>query len=439
MKKRIVASILAMTMLLSLAGCSGSSGESGGGSDGDVVEIEFLHGNPEEARIQAIDEIIADFEEENPDIKVTQVPVQDDSFWTKVTTMMSAGELPAVLEAGVDQLRQVNAEGALDLDANEKAIEAIGKDGFYSGALEMAMAPEKAGYLGVPVSGWVSGIWYRKSLFEENGLEPPTTWENILKAAQTLNDPANKNYGIMISSAEVDFTEQSFSSFTGSVGYQLFDDEGQPRFNTPEMKELLEFYNELYKCSMPGSNGVEEVNDAFTGGHAAMAVYSTYIMETLANQGLADDVGFAIPENTEQGSFGMTSNLAISNMVPEEEREAAVKFIAFLGEKEENIKWCHMSPGGSNPVLKDVAEDPEYLDNEVLQAFGDTAAAIPETFENLQMLGVQDGEVNPAMANISSKFIIPHYINQILVQGEDIDTAMQECQAALEAEVEAVK
>ena len=98
-----------------------------------------------------------------------------------------------------------------------------------------------------------------------------------------------------------------------------------------------------------------------------------------------------------------------------------------------------MSPGGSNPVLKDVAEDPEYLDNEVLQAFGDTAAAIPETFENLQMLGVQDGEVNPAMANISSKFIIPHYINQILVQGEDIDTAMQECQAALEAEVEAVK
>lgn len=190
---------------------------------------------------------------------------------------------------------------------------------------------------------------------------------------------------------------------------------------------------------MPGSNGVEEVKDAFVGGHSAMALYSTYIMGALVDQGLADDVGFAVPEKTEQGSFGMTSTMTISNMISEEEREAAIKFVSYMGNKEANIKWCHMSPGGSNPVLKDVADDPAYLENDVLKAFGDTAATIPDAFENLQMLGVKDGEVNPAMGNISSKFIIPHCINSILVQGEDIDAAMEKCQADLEAEVAAVE
>lgn len=433
MKKKLITNAIALSMIFTLAGCGASSDSE---KDQGVVEIEFLHGNSEEARVKSIDEIIDDFEKENPNIKVTQVAVQDDSFWTKVTTLMSSGELPAVIEAGVDQLRQVNAEEALDLEANAEALEQIGKDRIYPGTLEMVMAPKKEGYLGVPISGWVSGIWYRKSVFKENGLEAPTTWENILKAAKTLNDPENKYYGIMIPSAEMDFTEQSFSSFTGSTGYQLFDEEGNPQFDTPEMKEIMQFYNQLYQYSMPGSNGVEEVNDAFTGGHAAMAIYSSYIMGTLADQGIADDIGFAVPEKTQKGSYGFTSNLAVSNMISEEEREAAIKFISFLGEKEENIKWCHMAPGGSNTVFKDVAEDPEYLDNEVLKSFGQTAAQIPETFENLQMLGVQDGEVNPAMANISSKFIIPHYINEILVQGKDIDTALQECQKELEVEVE---
>lgn len=444
MKKKLVVMMLTMAMVVtSLAGCGGGSdsakGDKDSKKDGDVVEIQFLHGQPEEERVQAIQEIIDDFEAENEGIKVTQMPIPEDGFWTKITTMMGTGELPAIVEGGVDQLRLMNAEEALDLEANTEAIEAIGKDRFYEGVLKMAKAPGADQYLGVPVAGWASGIWYRKSMFEEKGLEAPTTWENIQKAAEAFSDPANKQYGIAIATEESDFTEQSFSSFTGSAGFQLFDDQGKPQFNTPEMKEILEYYKTLYQYTMPGSNGVEEVKDAFVGGHAAMALYSTYIMGALVDQGLAEDVGFAVPEKTEQGSFGMTSTMTISNMISEEEREAAIKFVTYMGTKEANIKWCHMSPGGSNPVLKDVADDPAYLENDVLKAFGDTAATIPDAFENLQMLGVKDGEVNPAMGNISSKFIIPHCINSILVQGEDIDTAMAKCQEELEAEVAAVE
>lgn len=459
MKKRIVTMMMIAVMaVVAFAGCGekkedseskndaaednvdseGDTSESDA-ADGDVVEIQFLHGQPEEERVQVIQSIIDDFMAENPGIVVTQMPIPEDGFWTKITTLMGTGELPAIVEGGVDQLRLMNAEEAIDLEANTEVIELIGKDRFYSGVLEMVKAPGVDDYLGTPVSGWVSGIWYRKSLFEEKGLEAPTTWENILAAAEALNDPANKQYGIIFPTEESDFTEQILNHFTGSVGFDLFDADGNPQFNTPEMKEILEFYQQMYQYTMPGSNGVEEVKDAFVGGHAAMAMYSTYIMGALVEQGIADDIGFAVPEKDEVGSFGMTSTMTISNMISEEEREAAIKFVAFMGEAEENIKWCHMSAGGSNPVLKDVADDPAYLDNEVLKAFGETAATIPDAFENLQMLGVKDGEVHPAMGNISGKFIIPRCINSILVQGEDIDAAMAACQAELEEEVAAIE
>ncbi len=435
MKKKLA--VMLMSAVMAVTGLAGTvSAES---KDGEIVEIQFLHGQPEEERVQVIQSIIDDFMSENPDIKVTQMPIPEDGFWTKITTLMSTGELPAIVEGGVDQLRLMNTEEAIDLSAVTEAVEAIGKDRFYEGALKMVKAPGTEDYLGVPVSGWVSGVWYRKSMFEENGLEAPTTWDNIIKAAETLHDPDNKMYGIVFPTEESDFTEQILNHFTGSVGYELFDEEGNPQFDTPEMKEILEFYQQMYQYTLPGSNGVEEVKDAFVGGHAAMGLYSTYIMGSLVDQGLADDIGFATPEKDFVGSFGMTSNMSISSMISEEEREAAIKFLTFMGNTEENIKWCHMSAGGSNPVLKDVATDPAYLENEVLKAFGETAAQIPEAFGELQMLGVKDGEVNPAMGNISGKFIIPRCINSVLVQGTDIDTAMQTCQAELEEEVAAVQ
>ena len=174
MKRKMLALVLAMAMTATgLAGCGGGSssaemgktGSSGTGSqgseasepeasvsgseeaagsdtaDGGEVEIQFLHGQPEEERVQAIQEIIDAFEAENPGIKVTQMPIPEDGFWTKISAMIGTGELPAVVENGVDMLRLLNAEEALDLEAATEVIETVGKDRYYGGVLDMMKAP----------------------------------------------------------------------------------------------------------------------------------------------------------------------------------------------------------------------------------------------------------------------------------------------------------
>lgn len=43
---------------------------------------------------------------------------------------------------------------------------------------------------GVPVSAWLSGVWYHKDALAAAGIEEPHNWEQLLKASQALNEPA---------------------------------------------------------------------------------------------------------------------------------------------------------------------------------------------------------------------------------------------------------
>ncbi|MDF2892262.1 MAG: extracellular solute-binding protein family 1 [Clostridia bacterium] len=444
MKKKILSSVIVVVMLLSisLTGCSTTPSTTptttptttpeGTSEPAKTVTIEFIHSQPEEERVTAIQKNIDEFVAKNPGIEVKQVPVPEDSYMTKLTTLISSQKLPAIMESNIDWGRLLNSEGVLDTKAHTEIITGKGKDSFFKGALEILQAPDKAEYIGVPVSGWVAGIWYNKALFAEKGLEAPTTWANILNAAKALNDPANKKYGIVFATEESDFTEQTFTQIALSNNAELFDADGKPKFNSPEMKEAIQFYKDLYKYSPQGSNGVTQVKDAFVGGNAAMGIYSTYIMGALYEQGMADKIGFTVPENKSAAGFGMLTTLAISNMISPEEREAAKKFISFMLEKQSNIAWLHMSPGGANPVLKEIASDEQYKSHELLKAFGETSSKVPEAFNELKMLGFQNGKSHPKMGNITAKLVIPKALNAILVQNANIDKEIEKAQKSME-------
>ena len=51
------------------------------------------------------------------------------------------------------------------------------------------------------------------------------------------------------------------------------------------MVNALAFYKALAATTMPGSNDVMEIKDAFMNGSAPMAVYSTYILPAVYKDG----------------------------------------------------------------------------------------------------------------------------------------------------------
>ncbi|HHV9867877.1 TPA: ABC transporter substrate-binding protein, partial [Escherichia coli] len=167
------------------------------------------HSSVEQERQAVISKLIARFEKENPGITVKQVPVEEDAYNTKVITLSRSGSLPEVIETSHDYAKVMDKEQLIDRKAVATVISNVGEGAFYDGVLRIVRTEDGSAWIGVPVSAWIGGIWYRKDVLAKAGLEEPKNWQQLLDVAQKLNDPANKKYGIALPTAESVLTEQS--------------------------------------------------------------------------------------------------------------------------------------------------------------------------------------------------------------------------------------
>ena len=417
--------------ILAACGNNTNNNEEGGDGSGEVT-IQFMTSSVEQERLTVIEGMIDRFEEENEGITVETVPVEEGQYNTNVVTLAQAGELPAVIEVGQDFAKTMANEQLIDVESTTQLVEDIGAQSYYEGALNLLSSEDGEGYLGVPLSGWVQGIWYSKEKFEEAGIEEPTNWEELLSAAEQLTDTTNNQYGIALPTVEGPFSEQGFSQFALSNNANILDADGNLNLDTPEMREALEMYQELAEYTMPGSNDTTQVNDAFSNGSAAMALYSTYILPGIYENGDPNDIGFIIPTEESEAVYGSVTALTISGGLEEAEKDAAEAFIAFMAEPENMTEWVLMSPGGAQPVSDEVTNSEDYQSNEVVQAFGELSTEIAVSFDAIQVFGLVEGQNFTHMGAITGSNAIGTLINQITVGDASIDEAITEAQSTIE-------
>ncbi|USK81617.1 sugar ABC transporter substrate-binding protein [Peribacillus frigoritolerans] len=421
MKFNILSLVVILVLSITLSACGGNEKT---GEDAKTT-IEFMHSSVEQERLAVINKLVKKFEKENPTIKIKQVPVQEDSYNTKIITLASAGKLPAVLEVGQDYAKVMDKEQLIDKEAVSNTLEKAGSEDFYDGALKLLTPEDGKGHTGVPISGWVQGIWFNKEMLASKGFEEPKTWEDVMSIAKAFTDSSNKKYGIGLPTVEGGFSEQAFSQFALSNNANVLDGKGQLDFNKKAMKEALTYYKKLARYTMPGSNDTTEVKDAFMNGTTPMAVYSTYILPSVYEEGDAGNIGFAIPEKKTKAVFGTVSAITISSGLDEDQKEAAQKFTAFLAKPENMTEWVLMSPGGAQPVSKAVTENAAYQANEVVKAFGDLSTEIAASFNDIQVFGLVGEKNYLKMGDISSSGTIPKLVNDITVGEKSVDIELE--------------
>lgn len=419
-----------MATLMLTAGLTACSGDKEN-ADGKTT-VEFMHSSVEQERLAVINKLVEKFEQENPKIKIKQVPVEEDSYNTKIVTLASAGKLPAVLEVGQDYAKVMDKDELIDKEAVKATLEEAGKENFYEGALKLVTTEDGKSYTGVPISGWVQGIWYNKEMLASKGLKEPANWDDVIAIAKAFKDSGNKKYGIALPTVEGGFSEQGFSQFALSNNANVLDEKGNLNVNTPEMKESLAFYKELSQYTMPGSNDTTEVKDAFMNGTVPMALYSTYILPSVYEEGNAENIGFAIPTEKTKAVFGTVSAITISSGLEDTQKEAAQKFTAFMAEPENMTDWVLMSPGGAQPVNKEVTEHATYQANEVVKSFGELSTEIAASFNDIQVFGLVDGKNYLKMGDITSSGAIPKLVNNITVGGKEVESELKAAEQTLD-------
>ncbi|WP_422661067.1 ABC transporter substrate-binding protein [Paenibacillus sp. EC2-1] len=193
--------ILLLSMFMAACGNKGSNNSAGEGDkpapeptkkEEPAKEVSLrvfsTFGGTDAAR-ETFKALLDDFTAKHPNVKIENdvMSANDDGFRTKVNTDMNSGNEPDLLFyfIGADAEGFVNAGKVVPL--NQILDEnADWKNGFSENALEFAKQKDGNIYA-APLTGFYEGLFYNKKIFDENGLEAPTTWENLKKAVTTLS------------------------------------------------------------------------------------------------------------------------------------------------------------------------------------------------------------------------------------------------------------
>lgn len=424
-----------------LAGCAsgggnGNGGNGSGGGDGatgggngegsmaNSINYWNIH-NGDDFR-GPINEIVSSYQEESGRTVETRY-IDNDNIEEQISSAVASDTLPSVGLMAIQTIQRLGADGSLAPDATTSVIDSIGKDDFREGPLQF-MSAEGGGYYGVPADAWVQGIWYRKSAFEKEGLEPPVTWEAILNAAETFHDPDNDVYGIGFGTKVTAYARQCFTQFARSNGARVLDADANVVFDSKEMVEALSFIKELSQY-VPGAVSFEDTRNLYGNKQEHMFLYSSYLLpDLLNNEGseMVKNTGLApATEKTQRSTFGQVLGHSIFGKSAAKQ-QTSQDFINHVMSGDSYVKWCHTNPGGTMPTLKSTAESEAYLDNEILSAWSDTVGQISSALGNMDRFDFVEGKLLPEFGTITSNSLVAEAVNRVSVKGDAPDTVAKE-------------
>ena len=146
---------------------------------GEIV-LNSDHSDP--APKKAMEELIADFQKANPDITVKWNNFDHEGYKSAIRNFLTA-DAPDVAAWYAGNRMEPFVKAGLFEDVTD-VWEANGlNDQLKSASASMTIDGKK---WGVPYTYYQWGIYYRKDIFAEQGIEPPKNWAEFLAACEKL-------------------------------------------------------------------------------------------------------------------------------------------------------------------------------------------------------------------------------------------------------------
>ncbi|MGD2041542.1 MAG: sugar ABC transporter substrate-binding protein [Anaerolineae bacterium] len=293
-------------------------------------------------------EIIARFEEENPDILVQLEAVAGRDYYTRLLTQIAANDAPDIMQIGDDAVPMFVGAGAfLPLDEFITGEYSLDTSIYLPGVLEPGQWEGQQWLM--PKDFTPLGVYYNKAIFDEYGVEYPQdgwTWDDMLEIAQALTkdtdgDGRTDLWGIQLTA---NWTT-GFEYWIAAAGGRLISEDGTQfvgYMDSPETVEALRFYADLYneyQVAPPPAdfNLWAGGNAEFDNGQAAMRIFGRWPQAGLLDNPNVDLGVVGVPAGDERanilfwGGFGIFSGT--------ESPEAAWRFLKFYTGEEGSEVW----------------------------------------------------------------------------------------------------
>jgi multiple sugar transport system substrate-binding protein len=431
----IIAAATVPAIALGAAACSSSSGGSdsgsgGGGTAAAGTTLTYWASNQApslDKDKEVLTPVLNTFTQQTG-IKVNLEVIGWNDLQTRIQTAITSNSGPDVLNIGNTWAASLQATGAF-MPYDDAAFKAIGgKDKFVKPAMDTGGAPGQDP-TSVPYLGLAYGLYYNKQMFKDAGLNPPTTWEEMVAAAQKLTDPGKGTYGFALAAGS--YTENvHFAFINGSQnGGEWFDSAGKPTFTSdPNVQGVLRYLNLMQKDKVANTsnaqydNGTKAVND-FATKKVAMILNQNNADNSIQSNGMKSEEYGVVPFPAPTGGQKIASFIAGINMSifkNTKNKDAALQFVKYMTSPE--TQKTLGKPFSSLPVLK--GETPVFTDNaEEAKTFADIYANMSKPLPLVPGEDQFESTVGKAMNTMFAKIATGG-----TVSADDVKAALKDAQ-----------
>lgn len=370
------AGLVSISVIVAILGACGSNGGSNNGGNGgeqassssgsaSKVKLTMVESLSSPKRTEFLKQEISAFEAQNPGITVELITPPLESADNKINQMLSTKQDMDVLEVRDITVKQYVNNGYLE-DLDSYTAQWPDFSTLTKNALTMAKDIDNKAYY-IPYGIYQRQLFYRKDIFDEKGLTPPKTWEELYETGKKLTDPAQNKYGYAFrggSGADQYITQivQDYNGSNVNPNDSVFNKDGSNIFSTPGAVEALELYRKIYKEISPpdsASWAFAEQVQGFTSGTAAMLIQDPDTIDTVKSSLEEGQWATApLPTGPDGVSHFVLGSAGWGMTSYSKHKDEAWKLISFLSSPEENLKFAKTS--GVIPIHTTASND-EYF------------------------------------------------------------------------------
>ncbi len=300
-----------------------------------------------------IDELVKAFSEKYPGINIKTETFPNNSL-VRLRARLFSGDAPDIIQLqSYAQVFEFARAGYLSDLSGEPVISGV--DEKY---LEAVTEPASGKIYALPMDFSGMGVFYNKTIFEECGIKPPHTYSDLVRVCNELKNRRIVPFTGMLQWSAGQIMTMLHASLAGSnevvekwiVQMNAGKASWANPVNVKKLFDIMDFYRDNLDSQSLQKDDITQAG-MFKDRKAAMMIQGLWVGVLLDTAPKLDwgFIPFPVSENPAESKFyaDVDSTFAISATSGERERNAALRFLAWLSTKEAIALWtdqCRLIP-----------------------------------------------------------------------------------------------
>jgi multiple sugar transport system substrate-binding protein len=316
----------------------------------------------------ALEDILASFRAENPDLNLEITLTPSDEYTTKLQAAIASGTGPDIAQTFTESQAGVIGGGSF-----APVPEGLVDSSVYFPGSWAAGELNGVAYT-VPWYAYTYTLVYRKDLAEAAGVTPPGTWEESIPFMQGLQS-AGAVRGLGADVGWDIYNGQGITQLVWQAGGDVISEDGSEwTLNTPEMVKAMEYNASFFTSGIADTDGPGFLDSqpSFVSGKTAAMVTGPWVLGQLdtvaAKDGwTAENVGTAVVPAGAAGNTGAVAGGSWGVLSTSNNQDAAWKVVRHFSEPD--VQLAQYEAYGSLPAVQSVWQNPVIADQPLLKAF----------------------------------------------------------------------